>query len=138
MAFKPTRPQGGKNTEILPKAASLVTTRGGLVQLSVTTGLLEVAGASTVANQILWIANTSIAAADALTSVEGTLVLKTNDEFLCDTVNNSDAAHNGQRMVLSAGGLTLNNTGTDSATGVFQQIAVVGAAANKQVRARKV
>lgn len=137
MAFKPTRPLGGKNNEILPKAAALVTTKGQLLQLSVTTGLLESAGVATTTN-VLWIANSTIAAADALTEVEGVQVQIGADEYLVNTVNNSDAAHNGQRMIITAGGLTLTNTGTDVATAPFQQIAVVGAAADKLIRARRV
>lgn len=137
MSFKLTTPKNTRVGEDKTKATSLATTAGVLYQNSVTTGALEAAGASTVATQILWVANESITAGEALAKVS-TLRVNLGDVYLVDTANNSNSAHNGQRMVLSAGGATLNNTGTDSATGVFQQLDVVGAAADKKILAVRV
>ena len=137
MSFKLTTPKNTRVGEDKTKATNLATTAGVLYQNSVTTGALEAAGASTVATQILWVANESITAGEALAKVSALRVEK-GDVFLVDTANNSNSAHNGQRMVLSAGGATLNNTGTDSATGVFQQLDVVGAAADKKILAVRV
>ena len=137
MSFKLTTPKNTRVGEDKTKATNLATTAGVLYQNSVTTGALEAAGASTVATQILWVANESITAGEALAKVSA-LRVERGDVFLVDTANNSNSAHNGQRMVLSAGGATLNNTGTDSATGVFQQLDVVGAAADKKILAVRV
>lgn len=137
MSFKLTTPKNTRVGEDKTKATALATTAGVLYQNSVTTGALEAAGASTVATQILWVANESITAGEALAKVSA-LRVDLGDVFLVDTANNSNSAHNGQRMVLSAGGATLNNTGTDSATGVFQQLDVVGAAADKKILAVRV
>jgi len=137
MSFKLTTPKNTRVGEDKTKATNLATTAGVLYQNSVTTGALEAAGASTVATQILWVANESITAGEALAKVSALRVEK-GDVYLVDTANNSNSAHNGQRMVLSAGGATLNNTGTDSATGVFQQLDVVGAAADKKILAVRV
>jgi hypothetical protein len=41
-------------------------------------------------------------------------------------------------MILNATGDKLNNTGTDAAAGVFMQVDVIGAAADKKILARKV
>lgn len=137
MSFKLTTPKNTRVGEDKTKATNIATTAGVLYQNSVTTGALEAAGASTVATQILWVANESITAGEALAKVNA-LRVNLNDVYLVDTANNSNSAHNGQRMVLSAGGATLNNTGTDSATGVFQQLDVVGAAADKKILAVRV
>ena len=139
MSFKLITPLNTVNCEDKAKATSLVTTKGALFLDSVTTGALALAVADTTANQVLWLANETIAAAEALTKVHSyKLVGRMTDVFLVDTVNNSDAAHNGQRMILGAAGVTLNNTGTDSAVGVFQQLMPVGAAASKQILAMHV
>lgn len=137
MSFKLTTPKNTRVGEDKTKATNLATTAGVLYQNSVTTGALEAAGASTVATQVLWAANESITAGEALAKVNA-LRVDLGDVYLVDTANNSNSAHNGQRMVLSAGGATLNNTGTDSATGLFQQLDVVGAAADKKILAVRV
>lgn len=138
MTIKNSRPQGGKNSELLVKPTSLALTAGQMVQQSVTTGLFESCGTGTVANQIIWIANDTITALQALANFLGTVIFKTTDEYIVSTANNSDVAHNGQRMIITAGGLTVTNSGTDVATGVFQQTGVVGAAADKLIKVRKV
>ena len=125
-------PKNTRYAEDRPKATSLATTLGTLYVNNVTTGALEAAGASTGQAQVIWVANESITAGEARPIVHATRVDQ-GDIFIADTANNSNAAHNGQRMVLSAGGATVNNTGTDAPAGVFQQIAVVGAAADRKI-----
>lgn len=57
--------------------------------------------------------------------------------FQATTANNSNAAHNGDRMVLTDAS-TVNNTGTDSAAkeAVVIQIAPIGAVADKKILCR--
>jgi len=59
------------------------------------------------------------------------------DEYVVDTTNNSDSAHNYHRMVLTDS-TTVNNTGTDSTadTAVFMQVAPIGAASEKKIIGR--
>lgn len=71
----------------------------------------------------------SIAAADARTDVTVQQV-RLGDKFLATLANNSDSAHNDQLMVLSTS-LVVNNTGTNSTSGVVRQLYTVGAAADK-------
>lgn len=139
MSFNLTTPKNTRSFEKILKASSLVTTKGALYFYSLTTGLLQLAGAATTANQSLWRASETLAAADARTDVHALEVFQ-GDRFIVDTVNNSNVAHNGQRMILDATGLLLNNTGTDvsGTTGVFTQVGVVGAAADKKILAERV
>lgn len=59
------------------------------------------------------------------------------DEYIADTVNNSNANHNYHRMVLTDAA-TVNNTGTDDTTdnAVIMQLAPVGAASEKKILCR--
>jgi hypothetical protein len=59
--------------------------------------------------------------------------IDSNNQYIADTVNASNVAHNGQRMILDATGLLANNTGTDSTVGVFRQTGVFGVPANNQI-----
>lgn len=137
MPFILETPKNTRYAEDRAKATSLATTQGTLYVNNVTTGALEAAGASTGQAQVIWLANETITAGEARPTVHCVRV-DLGDVFLVDTANNSNAAHNGQRMVLSAGGATINNTGTDAPAGVFQQIAVVGAAADRKILAVRV
>lgn len=80
------------------------------------------------------IANQSIAAADALTQV---LAIKTaaGDTWIADTTNNSNVAHNYQKMVLTDS-LTVNNTGTTNTSGIVEQVDVYGATTDKKIIVR--
>lgn len=137
--FKLQTPRNTRRAEKPTKATGLVTTTGALYFNSITTGALQLAGVATTTNQQLYRANETIAAADLRTDVHCTLV-DIGDRYLVDVDNNSNAAHNGQRMILNASGLTLTNTGTDvpGTTGVFVQVSPVGAAAAKQIIAERV
>lgn len=138
MSFKLVTPRDTIDARNVPKTTALVTTAGILYQNNLTTGALEAAAAATDANQVLWLANESVSAADARDVVHATQVARLTDLYLVDTTNNSNSAHNGQRMVLNSTGSGLNNTGTDAAAGVFVQILPYGAAADKKILARHV
>lgn len=137
MAFKLITPKNTRDIRVVKRAGALATTVDALYFNSITTGSIQLAVAATTANQVLYKANETTAS--GTTPFSATIVSK-DDEFLVDTDNNSNAAHNGQRMILGTTGLTLNNTGTDVAgvTGVFVQLDVVGAAADKKIIARRV
>jgi hypothetical protein len=135
MSFKLTTIKNTRDVRNVKRASSVATTVDYLYEFSVSTGALKAADASTVANQVLFKANETTSA--GTTPVSATVVAL-GDEFIVDSVNNSNAAHNGQRMILNATGDKLNNTGTDAAAGVFMQVDVIGAAADKKILARKV
>ncbi len=103
--------------------------------LAWSSGLAILATSSTVVADVIGVCNQSITAGEALTTVP---VIETfqNDVWIADSTNNSNAAHNGQKMVLGANGGIVNNTGTTSATGIVQQVGVYGAAADKKILVR--
>lgn len=117
----------------VPKGTSVVMTKGYVLAWS--SGLAILATSSTVVADVIGVCNQTIAAAESLASVP---VIETfqNDVWIADSTNNSDAAHNGQKMVLGANGGIVNNTGTTSATGIVQQVGVYGAAADKKILVR--
>ena len=137
MSFKLISPKNTRDLRAVKRAGALATTVDALYFNSITTGSIQLAVAATTANQVLYKANETTAS--GTTPFSATIVSK-DDEFIVDTENNSNAAHNGQRMILGTTGLTLNNTGTDvpGVTGVFVQLDVVGAAADKKIIARRV
>jgi len=137
MTFTIRTPKNTIYNEDRTKTTALVTTTGALFKNNLSTGALELAVQTATQSEKLWRANETIAAADARVTVNCAL-LSPEDELVVDSVNNSDVAHNGQRMILGTTGVTVNNTGTDvtGATGVFTQIGVVGAAADKKIRVR--
>jgi len=125
-----------KNTrklDLANKEAATVLTSGEI--LMQTGGYAVPATSSTVRADLLCVCNQTIAAADALTQVLY-IVPTTEDLYVFTTTNNTDATHNGQAMVLGANSTTVNNTGTTSATGIVQQVGVVGAAADKTIIGR--
>ena len=135
MSFKLTTPKNTRELKSVKRATAVATTVNFLYKFSLTTGALTTALAATDADEMLFVANES--QASGTTPISATVVDR-DDEYLVDTVNNSNSAHNGQRMILDATGALLNNTGTDSTTGVFVQVDVVGAAADKKIIARHV
>ena len=112
------------------KASATVTTSGYVMDL--TAGLAVNGTASSTRDTIIGVANQSISAADALTQVP-VFDLFDQDVWVADSTNNSDAAHNGQAMILGANAGIVNNTGTTSAVGVVIQVGVKGAAADKKI-----
>lgn len=124
-----------KNTrELLEanKASATVTTLGNI--MAITAGLAVDADSGTVAADLLGVCNETIAAADAKTRV---LYIKptSDDTFIFPVTNASDADHNGQRMVLTNAS-KVNNTGTDDAVGIVQQVEPYGASSDKLIIGR--
>ncbi len=117
----------------VPKASATVMTKGYVLEWAA--GLAILGTSSTVVAGLIGVCNKTIAAADAETVVP-VIELFQNDVWLVDSTNNSDATHNGQKMVLGANGGIVNNTGTTSATGIVQQVGVYGAAADKKILVR--
>lgn len=89
------------------------------------------ADSSTVKADICGICNEAIAVADGKTQVS-IIEIFPEDVYVVDSANNSNVLHNGQDMVLTDS-LTVNNTGTTSATGIVKQVGVYGAAADKKI-----
>jgi len=123
-----------RNFRNVPRT-SLATDKGYAYAISTTTGNLAVAGASTDQNQEIYISKETLASGSTPVNC---LIVSRGDEFLVDTVNNTAATQVGQRCVLNSTGDKLNNTGTDATAGVFEIISIVGAAADKQVIAKRV
>jgi len=117
----------------LNKALATVTT---VNQVLATTGagLVVPATNTTVRSEIMGVANESIAAADNLAQVLALEVFE-NDTWVVDSLNNSNAAHNYQRMILSDS-LTVDNTGIDDANGVVVQVEPYGPAADRKIIVR--
>lgn len=122
-----------RSLTMLNKASATVTTAN---QVLATTGvgLVVPATNTTVRSEIMGIANQSIAAVDALTQVLAIEIFE-NDTFVVDSLNNSNAAHNYQRMILSDS-LTVDNTGVDDANGVVVQVEPFGPAADQKIVVR--
>lgn len=118
---------------MVPKGTTTVMTKGYLLAWS--SGLAILATSSTVVADVIGVCNEDITAAQALAQVP-VIELFQNDVWLADSTNNSNAAHNGQKMILGANGGIVNNTGTTSATGIVQQVGVYGAAADKKILVR--
>lgn len=119
-----------RSLKLVPKGTSTVITNGYV--LAWDTGLAVLATSSTTRPEVIGVANGSIAAADALAQAS---VIETfeKDVWIADSTNNSNAAHNGQYMVLGANAGVVNNTGTTAAAGIVQQVGVYGAAADKKI-----
>ena len=118
-----------RSIRLVNKGSSTVTTANQV--LVETAGLAVPASSGATVATIVGVCNQSIAAADALTLVPVIEIFK-GDVWLADSTNNSDATHNGQLMVLTDS-LTVNNTGTTSASGVVKQVGTFGAAADKKI-----
>jgi hypothetical protein len=112
------------------KAAGTATTAGLLYDL--VSGLLVAATSSSTRATLAGVANQSISVADALTQCP-IFDPFTQDVWIADSTNNSNAAHNGQDMILGANAGIVNNTGTTSAVGVVRQVGVYGATGDKKI-----
>lgn len=114
----------------VPKAGATVMSKGFVLAWS--SGLAVLAGSGTTRPDVIGVCDLASSAADAFTVVP---VIETfeKDVWIVDSTNNSNAAHNGQLMVLGANGGIVNNTGTTNAAGIVQQVGVYGAAADKKI-----
>lgn len=135
MSFKLTTAKNTRNFKDVVRVGSIATTKNALYVISLTTGHLQVAGASTAATQEIYLAHQTLTAG---TGAVNCLIVERGDEFLADTVNNTAATHKGQRCVLDATGLLINNTGTDAPAGPFEIVDIVGAASDKKVIVKRV
>jgi hypothetical protein len=119
-----------RSIRTVPKGSAVQMIKGYVLAWS--SGLATLGVAGTTRPNVIGICNQDIAVADALTQVE---VIETfeKDVWIADTTNNSNAAHNGQYMVLGANGGIVNNTGTTDTAGIVQQVGVYGAAADKKI-----
>jgi hypothetical protein len=122
-----------RSLKAVPKGSATVITAGNLLMWA--SGLAVPADTTAATNTLIGVANGSIAAADALTQAL-VIELFSKDVWVANSTNNSNAAYNGQRMILGADAGTVNNTGTDSTVGIVQQVDVYGPAANKQILVR--
>ena len=96
--------------------------------------VLVAATSSSTVESLAGISVKAIASADTTAQVQE---IVDGDEYVVDTTNNSNSAHNYHRMVLT-NSTTVNNTGTDSTadTAVFMQVAPIGAASEKKIIGR--
>jgi len=117
----------------IPKGSAVVMTAGFVVTR--TAGLATLGVAATPRAQVAGVCNQSISAAEALVQVP-VIDVFSQDLWIVDTTNNTNAAHNGQLMVLGANAGLANNTGTTDGAGVVQQEGVYGAAADRKILAR--
>ncbi len=133
MSFVQSKIKNTRELVMLAKGTSTVTVNR-QVLAKTTGGLVIPATSSTVRSEIEGICNQAIAAAESLAQVPA-IVVSSEDTFIADVTNNSNAAHNYQRMILTDS-LVVNNTGTDSASGVVEQVEPYGAAADKKIICR--
>ena len=130
MAFTQVTQANGRFGKELAKATSQAILKGQVLVYA--GGLLVPADNTTTFAQAEYVSTEAVTAGQALAKVHS-LTISENDQFIADTVNNSNVAHNGQRMILDATGALANNTGTDSAVGVVRQVGVYGAAADRKI-----
>lgn len=119
-----------RSLKVVPKASGTAITNGYVLEWA--TGLAILGGSSTTRPNVIGVANGAISAGDALTQASVIEPFE-KDVWLVDSTNNSNAAHNGQLMVLGANGGIVNNTGTTDAAGIVQQVGVYGATGDKKI-----
>jgi hypothetical protein len=122
-----------RSISMFNKASGTVTTQNYLMVFN--TGLVVDATSGATRADIAGVCNQTIAAADALTQVP-LIELFDNDVWLVDSTNNSNTAHNGQRMIIGANAYTVNNTGSTDANGVVEQVDTFGATGDKKILVR--
>lgn len=118
----------------LPKTGVATTKYGVLDWVSGADGSNGVA-ASTSSSTVLTIGAISMESATAAALDQLAVLISPSQVWLADLVNNSDAAHNGQRMTLSDA-FTVNNTGSDVTTfagkAIVRQLRQVGVNTDKK------
>lgn len=119
-----------RDIEMFDKDTTQATVKNELMAKDVSAGQVIPATSSTVRSEVEGICNQDISSGDALAQVPLIQIFE-GDTFICDTTNNSDAADNYQRMVLTDS-RHVNNTGTDDADGIVEQVEPYGPAADKK------
>jgi hypothetical protein len=111
--------------------SSITVAEGDLLAYNRSSAILELATASTSMEDVAGVAVAAATTADTEVLFQRITV---GDKYVARTTNNSNAAHNYQRMILTDED-AVNNTGTDSTSdaAVVMQLAPVGAASNKQI-----
>ena len=130
MAFKHVTSANGRFGKDVAKSTSQAILDGQVLVYAA--GLAVPADNTTTFAEAEYVSTAAVTAGEALASAHA-FKISENDQFIADTVNNSNVAHNGQKMILNATGDKANNTGTTSAVGVVRQIDVYGAAADKLI-----
>lgn len=130
MAFTLVTSANGRFGKDEKKSTSQAILKGQV--LVYTGGLVVPASNTTTFAEAEYVSTEAVTAGAALSSVH-VFKISENDQFIGATVNNSNVAHNGQKMILNSTGDKANNTGTDSAVGVVRQIDVYGAASDKLI-----
>lgn len=132
MAFE--RKNGGDQGFIERTLSSLALVVGDLVTYNRSAYKVQKATVASEASDLAGIVKEATTTASTIVKLQ---TITPWDEYIVDTTNESNVAHNYQRMLLTNEN-TVNNTGTDNATdeAVFIQIGVVGAAANKKIVGR--
>ena len=133
MSFLQPRIKNTRDIEPLDIAAATVTTKGSLAART-SSGLVILATSASTRADLEGVFNQSLGASDTEVQVPA-IMIDPQDTWIADLENNSNAAHNYQRMILTDAA-TVNNTGTDSASGVVVQVEPYGPAANKQAIVR--
>jgi len=114
--------------------SSLALAVGDLVAYDRSAGTVVKATSSTSAEDVAGVVVEATSTADTSVLLQE---IVDGDEFTVQAANNSNAAHNYQRMVLTDEN-TVNNTGTDSTADAacVMQVGTVGAAADKCIVVR--
>jgi hypothetical protein len=112
------------------KGSSVAVTKGYVAAYS--SGLAINGTSATTRPNVIGVFNETQASGDGLTQAS-VIEPFPQDVWIVDSTNNSNAAHNGQFMVLGANGGVVNNTGTTDTAGIVQQVGVYGAAADKKI-----
>lgn len=133
MSFQPNVIKNMRSRVLVDKDASTVITQLQVI-VNAANGLSAPATSAATRSQIKGVSTESISADDALTQL-GILEIFENDTWIADTLNNSNADHTNQRMLLNDS-LTVNNTGSDDANGVVEQLSVVGDPDQKKIVVR--
>lgn len=111
--------------------ASLTLARGDLLDYDRANAKLVAATSASTPESIAGVVTAPTVTADTVVNIEPVVEY---DEYVVDAANNSNSAHNYQRMVLTDSN-TVNNTGTDdtSDAAVVTQVGVVGATGDKKI-----
>lgn len=96
--------------------------------------VLVAATSSTSMEDVAGVFVKAVASADTEAQIQE---IVDGDEYIADTTNNTNTAHNYHRMVLTDA-TEVNNTGTDDTTdaAIIMQVAPVGAASEKKILCR--
>lgn len=111
------------------KIASLALNAGDLIEMDAGATAATAGDSSTNQWQRKGVAQEGTSATDTVVNV---IVVDSDQVWQADSTNNSNRGHNGDRMALSATA-TVNNSGSDAATGVCTQIGVVGVSTDKDI-----